>query len=216
MVEKLDRTLEQWNEQPETKKETEKLKTKLKASTAAALLALTVSVSGIEQNDNVNTQIPGSEVLEEVERKWVWDRISEWIKSMLAKWVDFVIPSAHANPFEEAAEDDSRWEDDWKESRDSYQETREERKQAEEELEQSREELEQSRERAQEVEEKRIEYTNEMISLVNQLWIEFDGELEEKRNEIVKYWTQENLSTEKVKELNSYLDDILDYINSNY
>lgn len=208
MVEKLDRTLEQWNEQPETKKETEKLKTKLKASTAAALLALTVSVSGIEQNDNVNTQIPGSEVLEEVERKWVWDRISEWIKSMLAKWVNFVIPPAHA--WDDIAEDDSRWEDDWKEARDSYQETREERKQAEERAQQAQEE-------AREVESTRIEYVREIKGLVNILWVDFANTwLEEKRNFLKEKWVQRDLTEEESQRILDYTGDISAYIEANY
>ena len=204
MTERINQTPETNNKDSKWLRNTTKI---TGSALAAALLALNIQFWDWKNLENWQVvSIPESKVLEQVEREWIWDRTLAWIKSMLAKWLDFVIPPAHA--WDDIAEDDSMQE--------QYEESQQELKQTREETQQAQERAEATQAEAQQAHETRIEYTNEMISLVNQLWIEFDGELEEKRNEIVKYWTQENLSNEKVRELNSHLDDILDYINSNY
>ena len=120
---------------------------------------------------------------------------------MLAKWVDFVIPSAHAFDIDAIANDDS-WLERWAEAREQMGEQTRRTQQAQAE--------------AQQAVQERIKTNETMISLVDQLWIKFEGELEEKWNEIVKYWTQENLSNDKVREITWYIRDIRSYIDANY
>ncbi|UFX83121.1 hypothetical protein [Candidatus Absconditicoccus praedator] len=239
---------EKMNQTPETRdkieeKESKGLRNTVLTSAAAALLALNIQIGDGKNLENGQAvSIPESEVLEQVERQGVGDRISEGIKSMLAKGVDFVIPPAHANPFEKAAEDDSRGEDDWKEARDSYQETREERKQAQERAQEAQERAQEAQERAQEAQED-LNISKELNDRLNRgqeatnvllEWQQGNADIEEaidaynvRRDNL--NWYEANFdfvksrgvfSTEEIdswsNSIDIYKSDIIEYIENNY
>ncbi|UFX83123.1 hypothetical protein [Candidatus Absconditicoccus praedator] len=164
---------ERMNQTPETRdkieeKESKGLRNTVLTSAAAALLALNIQIGDGKNLENGQTvSIPESEVLEQVERKGVGDRISEGIKSMLAKGVNFVIPPAHA--WDDIAEDDSMKEQ-YEESQQELEQSRSELEQSRSELEQSRSELEQSREGLEMTGEmgERLEEDNEMVNILTQ------------------------------------------------
>ncbi|UFX83129.1 hypothetical protein [Candidatus Absconditicoccus praedator] len=190
--------------------------TKITGAALATILGASIIQSGDGKNlENGQTvSIPGSEVLEEVERKGVGDRISEGIKSMLAKGVDLVIPSAHA--WDDIAEDDS-WEEKGEKSLEEAQEAEERAQEAQERAQEAQERAQQAQEEAREVESTRIEYVREIKGLVNLLGVDFANTgLEEKRNFLKEKGVQRDLTEEESQRILDYTGDISAYIEANY
>ena len=185
---------ERMNQAPERRdnKESKWLKNTVLTSSAAALLALNIQIWDWKSLENWQiTTIPEWEVLEQVERQWVWDRISQWIKSMLTKWVDFVIPSAHANPFEEALD---KW---WEEYRTQR-------------AEESQQEALEKREKLEELRETFASDIRDIKSIIEANNIEFPPHIQEGREYIINNKNETHFDRERALEI---VTDINEYLN---
>ena len=77
----------------------------IKTTTAAALLMLSINLSSSDVNENyVNNNFQEVQSISTENKLFIWDRILSWLSRVLEGSINFIIPSAHANPFAAAAE----------------------------------------------------------------------------------------------------------------